>query len=430
MKSFSTGAVTRFYLPLMLQAFSQSLTYPLVAGVVTHGVHGVNALTAFSQGLMIMFMIGSLGGGLVTTGLVFAKTRFGYLSFRRLNAFMMVALLALQCVPALPPFDGWLFGGFFALPPELAVIARRMLLEGVVMNGAFFLRNVPMVVLFNHYESGKANNATVVRILVTLGLSTAFPALGLTGPDWGLAALTVGVFFEYFVTWLYARPYVERLGGPSSEVELGHSLLELTLEQFRFTLPLALGGFLLATSPLVIAAFVARSANAVDMLAVHYVTIGVANPVAYGALRFQPVSVKFPPEYPGDRRLLGYAVVAGLILGLVPLAFATPWLGGLYFCGYQNLPARLLPAARFAIGLYAVIAVIQAVRARIEGIAAASRRPKAVMAGQIAYTASLLIACVAMLPTGVPGWLLAVTAITAAPVCTAATIYAALRLKP
>lgn len=32
---FSVGNVTRFYVPLLLQAFSQSLTYPLVAVYAT-----------------------------------------------------------------------------------------------------------------------------------------------------------------------------------------------------------------------------------------------------------------------------------------------------------------------------------------------------------------------------------------------------------
>ena len=91
---FSVGNVTRFYVPLLLQAFSQSLTYPLVAGIVTHGQFGVDGLTAFSQGLMIMFMIGALGGGLVTTGMVFARTWYGYISFRRLNSVMMGARVA------------------------------------------------------------------------------------------------------------------------------------------------------------------------------------------------------------------------------------------------------------------------------------------------------------------------------------------------
>ena len=208
---FSVPRVTRFYVPLLLQGFSQSLSYPLVAGIVTHGAEGVNALTAFSQGQMIMFMIGALGGGLVTTGLVFAKTWFGYVSFKRLNALMMVALLALQCVPALPGLDALVFEGFFRLPPELAEISRRTLLWGAIMNAGFFVRNVPMVVLFNNLESGKSNNATLLRIFVTLGFSVVFPRVGLVGPGWGLFALTVGVWVETLVTWLYARPYVAKL---------------------------------------------------------------------------------------------------------------------------------------------------------------------------------------------------------------------------
>ena len=55
---FGVGRVTRFYVPLLLQAFSQSLTYPLVAGIVTHGPDGVDARTAFSQGQVVMFMMG------------------------------------------------------------------------------------------------------------------------------------------------------------------------------------------------------------------------------------------------------------------------------------------------------------------------------------------------------------------------------------
>lgn len=425
---FSVGSVTRFYVPLLLQGFSQSLAYPLVAGIVTHGEHGVDALTAFSQGQMVMFMIGAIGGGLITTGLVFAKTWMGYVAFKRLNTLMMSALLAVQCVAALPPFSDWLFSGLFALTPELAEIASRTLLYGVVMNGFFFLRNVPMVVLFDNLESAKANYATFIRLVVTFALAVAFPQMGLVGPWWGLAALTFGVGMELVATWLYARPYVARLPNrPQSEGAPSlPSIPRLTLEQFRFTLPLSLGGFLLMLSPLVIAAFVGRTADANDMLAIHYVTLGVANPVAFAALRMQTVAIKFPPEYVGDRRLLAYAVVAGLLLGVVPLAFSTPWLGGWYFGTYQNVPPRIVGTARLAIGIYSLIAVIHAVRARVEGLAALAKRPKAIMAGQIAYTTSLFLVCSILLPLGVPGWAMAVTAIFVAPVCVAATIYAVL----
>ncbi len=428
---FGVGRVTRFYVPLLLQGFSQSLAYPLVAGIVTHGTFGVDALTAFSQGQMVMFMIGAIGGGLITTGLVFAKTWMGYVAFKRLNTLMMAALLAVQCVVAMPPFSDWIFLGLFALPPELARIASRTLLFGVVMNGLFFLRNVPMVVLFNNLESAKANYATFIRLVVTFALAVACPRMGLVGPWWGLAALTFGVGVELFATWLFARPYVARLPNhhPDDGAQALPSIPRLTLEQFRFTLPLSLGGFLLMLSPVAIAAFVGRSANPQDMLAVHYITLGVANPVAFAALRMQTVAIKFPPEYAGDRRLLVYAVVAGLLLGIVPLLFATPLVGAWYFGTYQNVPPHLVATARLAVGIYALIAAVQAVRARVEGLAALAKRPKAIMAGQIAYTVSLFTVCSILLPLGVPGWAMAVAAIFVAPVCVTATIYAALMVK-
>ena len=428
---FSVGNVTRFYVPLLLQGFSQSLAYPLVAGIVTHGEFGVDALTAFSQGQMVMFMIGAIGGGLVTTGLVFAKTWMGYVAFRRLNALMMSALLAVQCIVALPPFSDWIFSGLFNLPPELAHMAARTLLYGVLMNGFFFLRNVPMVVLFDNLESAKANYATFLRLVVTFALAVCLPRMGLVGPWWGLAALTFGVGVELVATWLFALPYVARLPNRPQVEDMKSlpSIPRLTLEQFRFTLPLSLGGFLLMLSPVAIAAFVGRSVDPKDMLAIHYVTIGVANPVAFAALRMQTVAIKFPPEYAGDRRLLVYAVVAGLLLGVVPLAFSTPLLGGWYFGTYQNVPPRIVGTARLAIGIYSLIAVIHAVRARVEGLAALAKRPKAIMAGQIAYTASLFTVCSILLPMGVPGWAMAVTAIFIAPICVTATIYAVLALK-
>ena len=428
---FGIGRVTRFYLPLLLQAFSQSLTYPLVAGIVTHGAGGVNSLTAFSQGQLVMFIIGAFGLGLITTGLVFAKTWYGYVSFRRLNALMMGSLLTLQAIVAVPPFSDWIFCGLFALPPELAESARITLMGSLVMNAAFFLRNVPMVVLFLNYDSEKANRATLVRIGVTLAFAATFPKLGLTGSAWGLFALTSGIVLETALTWVWARPYVKRLQG-TRETMSGRAepaageIVSLTLEQFRFTLPLSLGGFLLTLSPLVIAAFVGRSADAADMLAIHYVTIGLANPVAFAALRMQTVAIQFPPEHFRDRRLLVYAVAAGAILGLVPFAFSTPLVGNWYFGVYQNVPPRILDTARTAIGAYSFICIIQAVRGRVEGLVALSKRSSAIMASQIAYTTTLVAALSAMMPFGVAGWKMAVVSITVAPIAAASVLYVTL----
>ena len=93
---YTPWRATRFYVPLLIQAFSQCLTYPLVAAIVSHGPTGVSTLTAFAQGQTVMFLIGAIGGGLVMTGMVFARTRAGYLNFIRLNTWMMAVLLAIQ----------------------------------------------------------------------------------------------------------------------------------------------------------------------------------------------------------------------------------------------------------------------------------------------------------------------------------------------
>ena len=285
-----------------------------------------------------------------------------------------------------------------------------------------------MAVLFNNLESGKASRATALRIAATLGCAAVFPRIGWVGPAWGLFALTLGVWIETLSTWLYARPFVATLPGRPEKGGIDASppvnMSSLLLDQFRFTMPLSLGGFLLACSPLVIAAFVSRSANAADMLAVHYVTIGIVAPASFCALRLQTVTVKFMPEYPGDRRLLWYSIAAGLVLGGVPLAFSTSLLGDWYFGVFQNVPPRILGTAKLAMGIYSVMGVIQAIRGRVEGLAAGRKRPKAVMWGQFAYTMSLLLVCAALLPLGFPGWTIAVSALIVAPVCVSIVIYA------
>ena len=409
----------RFYVPLLLQAFSQSLTYPLVGAIASRGIFGVDELTAFTQGQIAMFFLGAIGGGLVTTGMVFARTRAGYAAFRTLNAGMMCALIAVQIVCALGPIGHWVFATLFKLPAHLATIAQQTMLFGAVMQASFFLRNVPLVALFNARASAEANWATVVRIAATFACSLAFPWIGWTGANWALVAITFGVILELALTWLFARKYVRSLPeGDGTPVR----------RQFAFMLPLSFGSALLAFSPVVIAVFVGRSANATDMLGVHYVTLGIANPVSYAALRMQTVAIQFPPEYPGDRRTLTFAIVAGLLLGLVPFILALPGPGSWYYGTCQNVPPHMLGTALLVSGLYTFIETIHAVRGRIEGLAAWHKRPRAVMAGQIAYFVTLALSAAGLLALGAPGWAIAVGAIYAAPLATIAAVYAALKV--
>ncbi|MBQ9741564.1 MAG: hypothetical protein IJV91_11595, partial [Kiritimatiellae bacterium] len=318
------------------------------------------------------------------------------------------------------PFDTFIFGHLLNLDPHLSEIARRTLFFSIVMQAAFFMRNVPQVILFNAYASFEANLCTVARILLTGAFVVAFPMFGMVGPDWGLVALTAPIILEWLLSELFARKYERRLedGGVVS-----------VMEQFRFTVPLSFGAGLLAVSPFMTAAFVGRAANPADMLAIHYVTLGIANPVAYAALRMQAVAIQFPPEWTGDRRLLRFAVVAGLLLGVIPFLFSLPSIGNWYYGKCQNIPPHILDTTRFVSFLYSFICMIHTVRGRVEGLAALNKCPSAVMAGQFAYFFALVAVLAVTLPMGIPGWAMSVSAIYTAPVMATAATYAWLKFR-
>lgn len=411
---YTPARATRFYVPLLVQAFSQCLTYPLVAAIVSHGPLGVDTLTAFAQGQTVMFLIGAIGGGLIMTGMVFARTLAGYRNFIRLNTWMMAALLAVQTLAALPPFNTLIFQRLLNLPPDLAEVARQTLLWGIPLQATFFVRNVPLVILFNARASAAANNATFIRILLTVLASYAFVKIGWTGAMWGLVAMTVPTFAELVFTYLFARRYVHELRDDAPA--------DSSMTQFRFTMPLALGGFLLAAAPFMVAIFVGQTADHVAMLAIHYVTIGLANAVGYAALRMQAVTIQFPPEFDGDIRILRYAVIAGLVLGVLILIPAFPGISDWYFHTIQSIPPENIGKTRITMLIYAAWPVLQTVRGNAEGFAAVRKRPGAVLSGQIAYLATLVAVLAATLHLGMPGWLMGVTAILSATLATTAAV--------
>ncbi len=432
---FAAWRVTRYYAPLFFQAFSQCLTYPLVASIVTLGPLGVDELTAFAQGQTVMFLVGALGGGLITTGMVFGRTAEGFAAFRRLNFACTAVLAAIQALLAIPAISNWIFGALLNMEgtcgPERADImigrARETLFWGVFMQIAFFFRNVPLVALFNARESGKANAATFIRIILTLAAAPVFRAAGLSGHLWGLAATTAACWVETWLTWLFARKFVDSLPaerGPSA----GDSS---AARQFRFAVPLSFGGLLLALSPLVAAFFISRSADGRTALNVHYLTVGLANAVGFGSLRMQQVAIQFPPERPRDFRLPLYSLCAGLCLAVLPLSFAiSDSAARFYFSEFQNLAPEHLPKARTVMGLYALLPAAQALRGCVEGFAAVRKRSKLVFAGQIAYFGTLAALLAAFLAAGAPGWIMGVAAILAAPSAACLTVSAGLRREP
>jgi hypothetical protein len=419
--AFTPVRAVRFYIPLVIQAVSQSFTYPLVAMVVSRGTGGVSDFGAFAQGQSVFFLLGAFGAGLLTTGMVYGRTRLGFERFQRLNFLFVIVIAALQLILSLPPFDHLVFDRLLALEPGMQRIARDTLLYSIPASILFLLRNPYQAILYNARASSAANAATLGRIAATVLLSYLFVRAGFVGHIAGITAFTLPLFGEYYASRFLARATLAGL--PSNTARCAPMR-----EQLLFCIPLSFGGLLLALSGFMVAAFITRAADPVRMLPIHYVAMGVVNPACFAAIRMQAVVLAFPPNDEAGAQTFRFACVAGLALAGVLLLGQIPVLAGGYFGVIQNLPATDIPLAMRVMLVACVLPVLQTLRGHAEGLAAWRKRPNAILAGQAVYLASLVCALFFFLTLGVPGHLMGVWAIAIAVAATFLTIRMGLML--
>ena len=93
------------------------------------------------------------------------------------------------------------------------------------------------------------------------------------------------------------------------------------------------------------------------------------------------------------------------------------------------MPADDLWRARALMGVYVLAPLLQALRGRLEGLAAWMKRPKTVMGGQIAHVATFLSALSLSLCFGMPGWQMGATAILSAAAATILFLHFALNAR-
>ena len=413
--------ISRFFVPLAVQAFSQSLTYLLVASIVSHGRLGAQEQAAFAQGNALLFLLGALGGGMITTGMVFGRSRTGMENFHRLSLRIAGVVAVLQALVCVQPFAHITFTSMLGLEGALARVARLTTLLGIPMQFVFFVRNRSTALLYNEKKSGLSNMGTMARIAFTAVLAPIFVKAGLTGFFWGSVAMTLPVVAETLIAEALSRPY--RLALPDDD-----SCEKAPIaKQFHFTIPLSMGGIMLSLSTVMVAVFLSRVDEGGYTLPVHYIMMGVINPLGFAAMRMQAVAIAFPPDLCSRRRLRRFCLVAGLALSAVPLLFTVPVVARWYFGSVQNLDAAGIGMATRAMAVVAVIPLLQALRGHAEGMAALRRRPNAIMAGQAMYLASIVILLFSLLETrAVPGYLMGGVSVMVAIAISQLTVRAAL----
>jgi hypothetical protein len=419
----SYGSLARFFVPLALQAASQGLTYPLVAMVASRGQGGPLNLAGLAQSNTILFMLGTLGFGLVATGMVYGKNREGFAQFRAVTLLLAALSVAVQLLFCIPAAATLLFENWIGLPPSIARPAHLTLLASAPLQFLFFLRIPYQVSMYNGLAAGRASMATLMRILITALLAPLFSYLGAVGPIWAVVCLTIPVALEVLASAILARPFLAELkpsGTPPPKKK----------ELIFFNLPLSTGGYLLSLSGILLGAFIARAPHPEVMLPAYYLALGLATPMAFGATRIQEVVLTFHPRQGREPRVLRFAAAAGFLLGTVPLLFILPGPAEFYYVRLQNLSPDHLPIVRATALWLVLFPMCVAIRAHGEGLAGLARRTATVIAGQTAFLLMVLASAGAALWAGAPGHLIGATGLSLGNLASTAAVRALLhRLK-
>jgi hypothetical protein len=392
----STRKLVAYYVPLALQAASQSLSYPLIAMVAAHGPGGALNLAGVAQSNIIMFLIATLGSGLVTAGMVFGKTRTGYARFVTINQVLSLATAVIQALICIPFVGNLLFHTLLGLPASIQTPATEAFPLTILLNLLFYARNPYQVLLYNNGAAGRASTATFLRIGVTLALSPLFCSWGLVGPRWSMVCQAIPVGLETLVSWWYSRPFAAALPDDVGAPPTGRRIL-------LFTLPLSLGGFLMTLSGMILGAVIARSGSPEHMLPAYYLAAGIANPAAYAASRVQNVVISFPPRGYDDGQVFRFSVAAGTIMSFIPLIFILPGLADWYYISVQRLPSADLPLVTTTALLFIGFPITVSLRCHREGLAALDHRTPTILAGDFAYIAALAVTSFACLAMRIPG---------------------------
>ena len=407
--------LTRFFIPLAIQAASQALSYPLVAMVASRGLGGPLNLAGLAQANTVMFFLGMFNFAYITTGMVYATSREGYHKFRGVVLLTGLLVIAVQAALCIPYVAHQLFGNLIGLPSSIESPAKITLLVSIPLQFLFFLRTPYLVAMYVGKATGKASIATVGRMVLTAVLSPVFCLMGFVGPIWAIICLTLPVALECLIARLFAQPFLRSL-------ESVKGVAPRAGEIFFFNLPLSIGGYLLSASAIILGAFIARAPDPERVLPICYLALGLASPVAFAATRIQTTVLAFPPQSHRDRLTFRFSLGAGAILGLLPLIFILPGLIELYYVKLQKLIPPDMPLVRITAMALIFYPFSVAIRAQSEGLAACLKKPTTVMAGHAVFMGTILVCGFLSIFLGAPGYVTCAAGLTLGSLASSATM--------
>ncbi len=394
-KEVSFKTLSFYFIPLALQALSQSITYPLVAAVAARGVGGAINIAGLAQANVVSFFIGSLGAGIFIAGMIFGKTSEGYHAHRRICYYMGILFSSLQIIVCISPIAHLILGVIMGLPADMEKSAYVALLTGIPLQFIFAQRTPYMTTLFVHKATGRAYAATLGRILLTIVLAYIFCTIALAGPFWAIICLAIPVLLESGVLYIMAKPFIKALP-VSGKTPSTRTIL-------TYAASFSLGQLFISLSGYIIGSFAARAPNPEITLPVYYAVISLFNAVSFAATRISATVITFYEDGLNRKILKKFAIVSGLVLGMLPLIFIIPFFCRWYYLDVQHLPSSVVPLIIQTSLMLILMPLSIGMRTYCEGKAAYLKKPVAILSGQAIYIAMVAIASFFALNLGAGG---------------------------
>jgi hypothetical protein len=388
----------KYYLPLFIQSVSQSLTYPLVAIVAANGAGGALNAAGLSQSNNVMWVISTIGGGILTGGLMYGRTRQNYRRFVHVNYTIMGINLVLLGLVSLPVFSHFVFSNIIGLSGQIETAAVDSFPWGIPLQALFYIRNPYQTVLLLNKRTGLSYLGTLGRIAVTVMLSPLFLGLHLVGPVWAMICLILPLIIEVAALMLFAQPYL-RLQRQESDSAAPVSRMEI----FMFILPISIGQILLNFSAFLIGASAARAPLAEDMLPAFFLANGLVSPIVNGAVYTRVLVIAFGQTRRATNTVLRFTAVSGLILCLIPLISLLPVIDHLYYVQLQKLPPGDLFLAHQSVLALLALPLLMSLRSFYEGKAALRKKPVLILYGHALYMGMVIAAAFLALILGMQG---------------------------
>lgn len=386
----------KYYLPLFIQSMSQSFTYPLVDIIAANGTGGALNAAGLAYANNVMWVISTIGGGILTGGLMYGKKRQNYNKFVHVNFFIMAINLVIHGLVAIPFFSHFVFSRIIGISGQIETAAMQAFPWGLLLQALFYCRNPYQTVLLLNKKTALSYLGTLGRIILTLLLAPLFVALKLVGPAWAMICLMLPLILEVVALRIFAQPYLHRLSRDTSDA-VSHR------EIFMFILPISIGQILLNISSFLIGASAARAPLAEDMLPAFYLANGLVSPIVNGTVYSRVLLIAYGHTQSATRAVFRFTVISGLILCLVPLITLLPLIDRLYYVSLQKLPpANLYLVHQSGLGLIA-LPLLMSLRSHLEGKAALRKKPTLILYGHASYMGMVIASAFLSLVLGMQG---------------------------